>query len=58
MYEHATFRSEERERLHTVKVEFDCCWDLLPRRRALRETGQDPEQVPLGAAGVVEYYLQ
>ncbi|MBI3967106.1 MAG: DUF2630 family protein, partial [Chloroflexi bacterium] len=32
----------ERERLHALQIRLDQCWDLLRRRRALREAGQDP----------------
>ena len=58
LYGHATLSSEDRERLHAVKVELDRCWDLLRQRRALRDAGQDPEQAKPRAAGVVENYLQ
>jgi hypothetical protein len=58
LYEHAQLSTADRERLQTVKVELDRCWDLLRRRRALREAGQDPEQATLRDATVVENYLQ
>ncbi len=34
--------SEEQQRLRSVEVALDQCWDLLRQRRALRDTGQDP----------------
>ncbi|NVI90369.1 DUF2630 family protein [Actinomadura sp. BRA 177] len=52
-------REEERRRLAELEVALDQCWDLLRRRRARREAGEDPD----AAAGVrppdeVEGYLQ
>ena len=44
LYGHTTLTPEDRERLQTVKVELDRCWDLLRQRRALREAGEDPDQ--------------
>ncbi|HEY2652287.1 MAG TPA: DUF2630 family protein, partial [Solirubrobacteraceae bacterium] len=32
----------DRERLRSVEVELDRCWDLLRQRRAREEFGQDP----------------
>ena len=58
LYAHARLTAEDRERLQTVKVELDRCWDLLRQRRALRTAGDDPEQARLRDAGVVENYLQ
>ena len=49
---------EDRERLRTVEVELDRCWDLLRQRRALRDAGADPEQASARDAGTVEGYLQ
>jgi uncharacterized protein DUF2630 len=48
----------DRERLRTVEVELDRCWDLLRQRRALREAGGDPDQAEPRDAGTVERYLQ
>ena len=33
----------DRQRLDSLKVTLDQCWDLLRQRRALREAGLDPE---------------
>jgi hypothetical protein len=49
---------EERERLRAVEVELDRCWDLLRRRRALRDVGADPEQAKARDADTVEGYQQ
>jgi hypothetical protein len=48
----------DRERLRSVEVELDRCWDLLRQRRAFREAGTDPEQAEARDAGTVEGYLQ
>jgi hypothetical protein len=48
----------DRERLRSVEVELDRCWDLLRQRRALRDAGADPEQAEVRDAGTVEGYQQ
>jgi len=48
----------DRERLQTVEVELDRCWDLLRQRRALRDAGVDPDSAQARDAGTVEGYLQ
>jgi hypothetical protein len=47
---------EQHERLHAVRVELDRLWDLLRQRRALRETGGDPDDASERPADVVENY--
>jgi hypothetical protein len=48
---------EEHARLRDLEVQLDQCWDLLRQRRALRETGGDPEQAALRPPGIVEKYV-
>ena len=48
----------DKERLRSVEVELDRCWDLLRQRRAIRDAGGDPEQAEARDAGTVEGYLQ
>jgi hypothetical protein len=48
----------DRERLRSVEVELDRCWDLLRQRRAFREAGTDPEQAQARDTDTVERYLQ
>jgi hypothetical protein len=38
-------------------VELDQCWDLLRQRRALRETGGDPEKAAIRPPDIVEKYV-
>ena len=46
----------ERERLASINVELDRCWDLLRQRRALREFGRNPDEAEVRPAGIVENY--
>jgi hypothetical protein len=48
----------DRERLQSVEVELDRCWDLLRQRRALRESGANPDDAQARDEGTVERYLQ
>ncbi|MEA2362530.1 MAG: hypothetical protein QOD71_1675 [Thermoleophilaceae bacterium] len=48
----------DRERLRSVEVELDRCWDLLRQRRAFRDAGTDPEQAHVRDAETVERYQQ
>jgi hypothetical protein len=48
----------DRDRLRSVEVELDRCWDLLRQRRAKREFDQDPDDAEARDAGTVENYRQ
>ena len=48
----------DRERLRSVEVELDRCWDLLRQRRALRDAGGNPDDAKVRDAGTVERYWQ
>lgn len=48
----------DRQRLGTLRVSLDQCWDLLRQRRARREAGQDPDSAEVRPAEVVERYQQ
>jgi hypothetical protein len=50
--------STEHNRLESIKVSLDQCWDLLRQRRALREAGQDPDAAAVREPEVVERYEQ
>jgi hypothetical protein len=47
----------DHDRLTHVQVELDQCWDLLRQRRALRETGGDPERAEIRPPDIVEKYV-
>jgi len=49
---------QEQERLRTIEVALDQCWDLLRQRRARRNAGQDPDDAAVRPAPVVEDYRQ
>jgi hypothetical protein len=48
----------ERARLDALERDLDQCWDLLRRRRAKRDTGQEPDAVQPRPEETVERYLQ
>ncbi|MCW2795154.1 DUF2630 family protein [Nocardioides sp.] len=48
---------EEHERLSSVEVELDQCWDLLRQRRAKREYGESADDAEVRPPGTVEGYL-
>jgi hypothetical protein len=48
----------DRQRLESLRVSLDQCWDLLRQRRARREAGQSPEGAELRPPEVVERYQQ
>ncbi|BCJ50890.1 hypothetical protein Asp14428_23650 [Actinoplanes sp. NBRC 14428] len=49
---------EEHARLKELEEALDQCWDLLRRRRAAREVGNDPDAEQAHSTGEVENYLQ
>lgn len=50
--------NEEHARLKDLEVALDQCWDLLRRRRAAREVGNDPNVEQAHGVTEVEGYLQ
>ena len=48
----------DQERLRSVEVELDRCWDLLRQRRAIRDAGGNPDDAHVRDADTVERYLQ
>jgi hypothetical protein len=50
--------TEEHARLKEIEEGLDQCWDLLRRRRAAREVGNDPNVEQAHSVGEVEGYLQ
>ena len=49
---------EENQRLQTIEVELDQCWDLLRQRRAKQQYGEDPDEAHTRPEPQVEGYLQ
>jgi len=48
----------DRQRLDSLRVSLDQCWDLLRQRRTRRDAGQNPEGAELRPPEVVERYEQ
>ena len=49
---------EAQERLRSLEVALDQCWDLLRQRRARRAAGVDPDDASVRPPGTVEGYQQ
>ena len=49
---------QEQDRLKNLEVALDQCWDLLRRRRAREEFGQNPDAVEVQDEDTVEGYIQ
>ena len=54
---HPDALDDDKERLRTVELELDQCWDLLRQRRARAAAGQDPADAHVRPASQVEDYL-
>lgn len=50
--------TRQRERLETIRVELDQCYDLLHQRQGRRDAGQDPDEARVRPADVIERYQQ
>ena len=48
----------DHDRLRTVEVQLDQCWDLLRQRRARWAAGQDPDEAMVRGESTVEHYRQ
>jgi len=49
---------EDLERLKSIEVALDQCWDLLRQRRAKSEFGDNPDNAQVRPRNVVEEYRQ
>ena len=49
---------DENQRLRSLEVELDQCWDLLRQRRAKREYAEDPDSASARPTDTVEHYQQ
>jgi hypothetical protein len=56
LYAQGAVSDAEKARLDKINVELDRCWDLLRRRRALREFGRNPDEADVRPAKTVENY--
>jgi Protein of unknown function (DUF2630) len=48
----------DKQRLESIKVSLDQCWDYLRQRRALRDAGREPDAASVRSPEVVETYEQ
>jgi hypothetical protein len=48
--------NEDRERLRTIEVRLDQCWDFLRQRRARLAAGLDPDEAKVRDVETVEHY--
>ncbi|MBE1531432.1 DUF2630 family protein [Actinomadura algeriensis] len=51
-------QGEEQRRLRDLEVALDQCWDLLRRRRARIDAGENPDDAGVRPPDEVEGYLQ
>lgn len=51
-------KGADQRRLGEIQVQLDQCWDLLRRRRALRQAGRNPDEAHVRPPEVVEKYEQ
>ena len=45
---------DDVKKLHQMKSELDQCWDLLRRRRALRDAGKNPDKAETRSIDAIE----
>ena len=50
--------ADERKRLDDINVQLDRYYDLLRQRRALRETGGNPDGAKMRPGSMVENYVE
>lgn len=53
---HGALTPGDRQRLKSIEVELDQCYDLLHQRRARRRAGLDPDEAHVRPPDVVENY--
>jgi hypothetical protein len=56
LYKKGETSDADIEKLRSIGVQLDQCWDLLRQRRALREYGKDPSEAQLRDPRSVEKY--
>ncbi|MGH3240431.1 MAG: DUF2630 family protein [Spirillospora sp.] len=53
-----TSNADAQQRLRSLEVALDQCWDLLRQRRARVAAGQNPDEAEVRPAAEVESYRQ
>jgi Protein of unknown function (DUF2630) len=49
-------KAKAKERITAIEIELDQYWDLLRRRRALKEFGRNPDEADMRSSTTVERY--
>ena len=49
---------DQHERMKTLEVNLDQCWDLLRQRRGRRDAGMNPDEAQVRPEGIIEHYQQ
>ena len=49
-------KDKAKTRIAAIEIELDQYWDLLRRRRALREFGKNPDEADMRSSTMVERY--
>ena len=50
--------AQDADRLEQIRLELDQLWDLLRRRKALRDAGENPDRAHERSSETVERYWQ
>lgn len=56
--ERGQLEADQHERMQSLQVNLDQCWDLLRQRRARREFGENPNDAKVRDPNIVENYKQ
>jgi hypothetical protein len=56
LYKKGEPSDQDIQKIRSIGVQLDLCWDLLRQRRALREFDRDPDEARLRDARIVEKY--
>jgi hypothetical protein len=56
--EEGQLESDQHERMKTLEVGLDQCWDLLRQRRGRRHAGMNPDEAQVRTEGIVEHFQQ
>ncbi len=56
--EEGKLQGDQRDRVNSLEVSLDQCWDLLRQRRARRNAGLNPDDATSRDPNIVEHYQQ
>ena len=58
LYSKGDLSGEEVRLLHELKIKLDRYWDFLRQRRALRNSGEDPDNAELRISTSIDNYIR